>query len=77
MSKAKKKAKPAVETKEERAIISLINRGKRKDKELTQQEILDYLESIKLHEDYLDQVIEGLLDAGIEVIEDDQDQEVD
>ncbi|MGI6560001.1 MAG: RNA polymerase sigma factor RpoD [Clostridiaceae bacterium] len=77
MSKAKKKAKPAVETKEERAIISLINRGKRKDKELTQQEILDYLESIKLHEDYLDQVIEGLLDAGIEVIEDDQDEEVD
>ncbi|HHT25220.1 MAG TPA: RNA polymerase sigma factor RpoD [Clostridiaceae bacterium] len=73
--KLKRKIEQVVETKEERAIISLINRGNRKNNQLKQQDIIDYLESIKLHEDYLDQIIEGLLNAGIEVIEDDEDDE--
>ncbi|NLM18619.1 MAG: RNA polymerase sigma factor RpoD [Clostridiaceae bacterium] len=71
----KGKIEQVVETKEERAIISLINRGNRKNNQLKQQDIIDYLESIKLHEDYLDQIIEGLLNAGIEVIEDDDEAE--
>ena len=74
-NKTKNKADQVVETKEERAIVSLINRGNRKNNQLKQQDIIDYLESIKLHEDYLDQIIEGLLNAGIEVIEDDEDDE--
>ncbi|HHU53328.1 MAG TPA: RNA polymerase sigma factor RpoD [Clostridiaceae bacterium] len=74
-NKNKPKKEQVVETKEERAIISLINRGNRKDNQLKQQDIIDYLESIKLHEDYLDQIIEGLLNAGIEVIEDDEEEE--
>ena len=74
-NKTKNKADQVVETKEERAIVSLINRGNRKNNQLKQQDIIDYLESIKLHEDYLDQIIEGLLNAGMEVIEDDEDDE--
>ncbi|NLJ70207.1 MAG: RNA polymerase sigma factor RpoD [Clostridiaceae bacterium] len=73
--KTNKKPEQVAETKEERAIFSLINRGNRKNNQLKQQDIIDYLESIKLHEDYLDQIIEGLLNAGIEVIEDDDEEE--
>ncbi|HZJ69255.1 MAG TPA: RNA polymerase sigma factor RpoD [Candidatus Eisenbacteria bacterium] len=76
-TKKAKSSKKVIETKSERAIKSLINRGQRKKNKLKQQEIIDYLETIKLDEDFLDEVIESLMDAGIEVIEDDTDQDED
>ncbi len=60
---------------ESAAIRFLIMRGEASDQKLTQQEVIDYLDDIKIDEDYLDKVIEGLENAGIEVVEDDDDQD--
>ncbi len=48
----------------------LITKGRENDRILKQQEVLDYLDSIQFDEDRLDDVIEGLEHAGIEVVDD-------
>lgn len=53
-------------------ILPLIRHGKDNDNELKQQDVLDYLEKVKLDEDRLDDVMEALGRAGIEVIDEDE-----
>jgi RNA polymerase primary sigma factor len=52
----------------------LIGRAKSTDKVLKQSEILDYLEKINFDEDRLDDIIEGLEHAGVEVLDAEQEE---
>lgn len=58
-------------------IATLISRGNKQDKHLTQQDVLDFLEDTKLDEEYLDDVIESLEKGGIKVSEDEDIDSVD
>ncbi len=65
------------ETKLERAIKSLMLQASRQENKIKQQDIIDYIETIKLDDDYIDEVMESLLSAGIEVIDDVEEDEED
>lgn len=54
----------------ENVIASLITRGLKQERTLSQQDVLDYLEDTKLEEEFLDDVIESLEKSGIKVSED-------
>lgn len=54
-------------------IQDLIQRAKKNDKMLDQQEVLDYLEDMRVDEDLLDDIVEGLTKAGIQIDDDDLD----
>lgn len=62
-----KKALEVLAQQGEQAIANLIARANKQDKHLSQQEVLDYIQENKLDEEYLDEVIESLEKAGIEV----------
>ncbi len=53
----------------------LITKGRANKKILKQDDVLDYLERIKFEEDRLDEIIEGLERAGIEVIDEKEEAE--
>ena len=53
----------------------LITKGRANKKILKQDEVLDYLERIKFEEDRLDEIIEGLERAGIEVVDEKEEAE--
>lgn len=53
----------------------LIQKSRGKDRTLKQSEILDYLQKIDYDEEKLDEIIEGLEHAGIEILEEDEDRE--
>ncbi len=59
------------------AIKSLITQAGRTENRIKQQDVIDYLETIKLDENYIDEVMEGLLTAGVEVFDDVEDDEED
>lgn len=50
----------------------LISRAKKHNKQIPQQEVLDYFEDLNLDEELLDDVIDGLEKSGITVLEDDE-----
>ncbi len=54
-------------------IQDLIRRAKKNDKMLEQQEVLDYLDDMRVDEDLLDDIVEGLTKAGIQIDDDDLD----
>ncbi len=49
----------------------LVSRAKKHNKQIAQQEVLDYFEDLNLDEELLDDVIDGLEKSGITVLEDD------
>jgi len=51
----------------------LVQKSRGKDRQLSQTEILDYLQKIHYDEDKLDEIIEGLERAGIEIVDSDDD----
>jgi len=53
----------------------LITKGRANKKTLKQDDVLDYLERIKFEEDRLDEIIDGLERAGIEVIDEKEEAE--
>ncbi|NLK02384.1 MAG: RNA polymerase sigma factor RpoD [Clostridiaceae bacterium] len=53
----------------------LITKGRANKKILKQDDVLDYLERIKFEEDRLDEIIEGLERAGIEIIDEKEEAE--
>ncbi len=54
-------------------IQDLIRRAKKNNKMLEQQEVLDYLDDMRVDEDLLDDIVEGLTKAGIQIDDDDLD----
>ncbi len=65
------------ETQTERAIKSLIIQAARQENKIKQQDVINYIENIKLPEDYIDEVMEGLLGAGVDVIDDVEEEDGD
>lgn len=63
------------DTQAERAIKVLIRRAGRHENKIKQQDVIDYLEKIKLDEEYIDEVMEGLLTAGVEVYDDTEEED--
>ncbi len=57
------------------AIKSLITQAARTENKIKQQDVIDYLETIKLDENYIDEVMDSLLSAGIEVYDDVEEEE--
>ncbi len=62
---------------EYQAIHNLIAKAEHQHKQLTQQEVLDFLEEIHMDEESLDKVIEGLELAGIEVTDEEDEDDKD
>lgn len=56
-----------------RVVAVLVSRAQKQNKQINQQEVLDYLEDLDLDDEYLDEVIDGLEKAGIIVVEDDDE----
>ncbi|MDO5733749.1 MAG: RNA polymerase sigma factor RpoD [Eubacteriales bacterium] len=54
-----------------KVIANLIKKAMLNDKYLDQQEVLDYLDDVRLEDDLLDEVVEGLQKAGIQIGDDD------
>ncbi|NLJ95479.1 MAG: RNA polymerase sigma factor RpoD [Clostridiaceae bacterium] len=63
------------DTQSERAIKVLIRRAGRQENKIKQQDVIDYLETIKLEEEYIDDVMESLLTVGVEVYDDTEDED--
>lgn len=61
----------------ENVIASLITRGLKQERTLSQQDVLDYLEDTKLDEEFLDDVIESLEKSGIKVSDDEMVDDTD
>ena len=55
----------------DRLLAPLIARGIQQERQLSQQDVLDFIEDINLDEEHLDDVIEALERTGIQVLEDD------
>lgn len=56
-------------------ISVLVSRAQKRNKQINQQEVLDFLEDLDLDEEYLDEVIDGLEKAGVTVLEEDEGEE--
>ncbi|MDO5015827.1 MAG: RNA polymerase sigma factor RpoD [Eubacteriales bacterium] len=52
-----------------------MSRAQKQNKQINQQEVLDYLEDLDLDDEYLEEVIDGLEKAGILVVEDDDESD--